>query len=359
MGPIRSAALLAIGLSGLVAAPGCGGDDNPDSFDVEVVGFEVRDVVIPGALHVEGLAVPGKLFVPTLASGARPLPALVVLHGSGGLFAPPEDDAGDDRPCSERLEPQFARWGERLARLGYVALMPASFDARGFCDWYDDEDRIPDDFDDDRERLLGRLYDTDAASRHLCDMPEVDCERLGLLGFSNGASTALLALHWQLRRALDDLAGLDALDLDLPVLPLPAGAPRFQVGVAYYPGCGLEGLVHFDVGVGDIADMYSPAADLYIEHGSEDPLIADCSVEHGEGRREVQSSVVARTTGNPDPYHVTVHAGAAHGFDNAGAAGEDEGSGSERHEDLRARDAALAATLEHLADHLGGARRLP
>jgi dienelactone hydrolase len=342
-----------------VFAAACGGgDDDPETVDVEVVGYEVRDVVIPGALHVEGIDVPGKLFVPTLASGSRPLPAVIVLHGSGGLFAMPDGSSGD-RPCSERLEPQFARWGERLARLGYVALMPASFDARGFCDWYDDEARIPDDFDDERERLLGRLYDTDAASRHLCDQPEVDCERLGLLGFSNGASTALLALHWQLRRALDDLAGLDDLDLDLPVVPLPAGAPSFQVGVAYYPGCGLESVVRFAVDGSDPEAMYSPAADLYIEHGSEDPLIAECSVDFGEGRRELQSSSVARNTGNPDPYHVRVHLGAEHGFDNAGAPGADEGSGSERPEDLRARDAALADTLEHLADHLGGARRLP
>lgn len=363
MRPSRAARRITTALVGAltcVGFVGCGGNgDDPESFDVEVVGFEVRDVVIPGSLHAEGLDVPGKLFVPKLASGARPLPALVVLHGSGGLFAMPEGDTSDGRPCSERLEPQFSRWGERLAKLGYVALMPASFDARGFCDWYADERRIPDDFDDDRERLLGRLYDTDAAGRYVCDLPEVDCARLGLLGFSNGASTALLALHWQLRRALGELAELD-LDLDLPVVPLADDAPSFQVGVAYYPGCGLESLVHFGLDADAHAeDMYFPAADLYIEHGSDDPLIADCSTDYGEGRRELQAAAVARSSGSADPYHVRVHAGAEHGFDNAGGPGQDEGSGSERPEDLRARDAALAATLENLADHLGGARKLP
>ncbi len=336
---------------------GCGDDDGSGhDVDFKVTGFETRDIVIPGALHPEGLDVPARLFVPILEHGARPMPAVLVLHGSGGLFAMP-DDTVVGRPCSPELEPQFARWGERLARLGYVALMPASHDARGFCDYYEDKARIPDDFDEPRERLLGRLYDTDAASRHLCGLPEVDCDRIGLLGFSHGASTVMLALHWQLRRALTELT-TRLLDLDLPVGPLAPGGPTFQVGVAYYPGCGLESLVHLSTGLDDEPmDMYFPSADLYLEHGSQDDLIEDCSVEFGAGRRQQQSAVVARVDELPDPYHIRVHTDARHGFDNAGSDGTDEGSGGKRPEDLAARDAALTSTLTHLGDYLGGARR--
>lgn len=328
----------------------------------DVIGFEVRDLDIPGALHAQGLTVPARLFVPTLADGAAPLPALLVLHGSGGLFAMPgeHDAATDERPCSRELEPQFTRWGERLASLGYVVLMPASYDARGFCDYHKDRARIPDDFDDSGERLVGRLYDADAASRLLCDLPEVDCERLGMLGFSHGASTVMLALHWQVQRALASFGRDEGLTLELPVVPLLPDSPAFQVGVAYYPGCGLESVVGFSRDPGDApADMYFPSADLFIEHGSEDDLVEDCSADFGEGRRQLQSAAVARADGLDDPFHVRVHAGARHGFDNAGADGDDEGSDSTRREDLRARDLALDATLERLADRLGGARRLP
>lgn len=315
-----------------------------------VIDVEVRDVHIPGDLHVQGLPVPAKLFVPTLEQGARPLPGVLVLHGSGGLFDMP---GPGDVLCSPTLEPQFERWGRRLAQLGHVVLMPASFDARGFCDWYADSNRIPTDFDDDRERLVGRLYDADAATRYLCQMREVDCDRLGLLGFSNGASVALLSLHWQLARALTEFAATDGPDLQLSVQPLPAGRPELRVAVAYYPGCGLESTVHFSTDpADDPEDMYFPTAALYIEHGSSDTLVTDCSLDFGKGRRQAQSAVVAAAERLPDPFHVTVHPAAEHGFDNAGAPGHDEGSGSERPEDLRARDAALTATLAHLAEHL-------
>ena len=346
-----------LGLLGLLGLMGsnaaCGEVEQPTGIGFKVNGFEVRDVEIPGELHLEGLTVPAKLFVPILEDGARPMPAVIVLHGSGGLFAMPEDHS-TGRPCSTELEPQFARWGERLARLGYVALMPASHDARGFCDYHNDKKRIPDNFDEPRERLLGRLYDTDAASRHLCGLDEVDCDRLGLLGFSNGASIVMLALHWQLRRALTELG--ETLDLDLPVVPLPPGGPKFQVGVAYYPGCGMESLIHMSFGADDDPmNMYFPDADLYIEHASQDDLVDECSVDFGEGRRQLQSAAVARASDLPDPFHVRVHIDARHGFDNSD--GLEEDYEDRRPADLAARDAALESTLERLSDHLGGANR--
>ena len=58
----------------------CGGAGDPDDIGFKVTGFEVRDVEIPGELHLEGLTVPAKLFVPILEDGARPMPAVVVLH---------------------------------------------------------------------------------------------------------------------------------------------------------------------------------------------------------------------------------------------------------------------------------------
>lgn len=317
----------------------------------EVLGVDVLELEIPGSLHVQGLALPARMFVPRLAGDAVPLSGVLVMHGSGGLSRMPDGSEGD-RPCSAELEPQFTRWGQRLAELGHVVLMPASYDARGFCDRYDDTARIPADFDDDRERLVARVYDLDASSRFLCMRPEVDCDRLGLLGFSHGASTVMLGQHWELGRALDDYAVDEGAELDILVRSPPPGAPDFAVAVAYYPGCGLESVVHFSLDTSALDDLYFPATDLYIEHGDADPLIEDCSAANGKGRRQRQSAAVAAARGLPDRYHLTVHPGADHGFDNAGAPGSDEGSGSQRPEDIAARDAALEATLVHLADHL-------
>ncbi len=345
--------------SGLLALAACQSPtDNRDGDDdagqpPEVLGVDVLELEIPGSLHVQGLPLPAVLFVPRLADGATaPLSAVLVMHGSGGLRRMPDGSEGD-RPCSRELEPQFTRWGQRLAELGHVVLMPASYDARGFCDRYDDEDRIPADFDDDRERLIARVYDLDASSRFLCMRDDVDCDRLGLLGFSHGASTVLLSQHWELGRALDDYATEEGAELDILVRSPPPGAPKFSVALAYYPGCGLESVVHFGLDPGDHPEaLYFPRTDLFIEHGSVDPLIADCSSAHGKGRRQLQSAAVAESLAIPDRYNITVHPGADHGFDNAESPGSDEGSGSTRPEDLAARDAALGSTLERLRDHL-------
>lgn len=333
------------------AATGDTGDTAGDhGLPPEVIGVDVLELEIPGSLHVQGLALPARMFVPRYADLATTAQsAVLVMHGSGGLTRMP-DGSEVDRPCSPELEPQFARWGQRLAELGHVVLMPASYDARGFCDRYNDEARIPADFDDDRERLVARVYDLDASSRFLCMRPEVDCDRLGLLGFSHGASTVMLSQHWELGRALDDYATGEGAGLDIIVRSPPPGAPKFSLAIGYYPGCGLESVVHFGLDASvDPGALYFPATDLYIEHGSADPLIEDCSSADGQGRRQLQSAAVAEARGIPDRYHITVHPGADHGFDNAGTPGSDEGSGSQRPEDIAARDAALDATLAHLA----------
>ena len=176
----------------------------------------------------------------------------------------------------EQLDRELAWIDDHVGGRPYGAdiIVPAKFEGKGEnLSNTQLADRIPADFDDDRERLVARVYDLDASSRFLCMRPEVDCDRLGLLGFSHGASTVMLGQHWELGRALDDYAVGEGAELDILVRSPPPGAPDFAVAVAYYPGCGLESVVHFSLDTSELDDLYFPATDLYIEHGDADPLV--------------------------------------------------------------------------------------
>ncbi len=324
------------------------GDDDA----AEVVGTETIHVTLPARLHRHGLAVPARLVRPRWSKKVGPRPAMLVLHGSGGLTRMPKHAGEGDGPCSHEMEPQYERWAERLAERGYVVLLPSSYEARGFCDMHVDTARIPETFDDRPEAVLGRLYDVDAASRWLCDRPEVDCDRMGLLGFSHGATMVLLALHWQIDHMLDRYREHFGHAIDIPIPDLAPGRPEFQVGVAYYPGCGFDGVIPLATDrVSSVFDKYHPTAPIHILHGDDDPLVKHCSERFGPGTRPRQSAQVAAHIGADDPFAIDVYHEARHGFDNAGGSGKDEKS-SNSPADVAARDKALKVALDELDRHL-------
>ncbi len=305
-----------------------------------VVGVETLDVTIPASMHAQGLAVPGKLVRPKWSSPAGKRPAMLVLHGSGGLL---KDPGANDKICSPQMESQFVAWGDRLAKLGYTVLLPSSYSARGFCDKHTDADRIPKTFDDKPEQILARMYDTDAASRYLCARSEVDCDRMGLLGFSQGGTMVMMALHWQMEHAISYFREHKADEIDFPIVDLKPGRPEFQMGIAYYPGCGFDGLVPLSTSKSAaIENQFVPTAPLTILHGSDDSLVTQCSTKHGTGARQIQSKTVSTKLAISDIYEVNVYAGAAHSFDSASSKGDD----------AVAREAALKVALNKLATQL-------
>jgi dienelactone hydrolase len=115
-----------------------------------------------------------RLFLPDGA--AEPVPAVVLLHGAGGV--------------SWARERRYAR---QFAAAGWAALVVDVFGARvapgtGFT-----------------ERLLNIteamfLADAYAGLRFLADHPRVDGERVALVGFSYGGMASIYALHEQVRR---------------------------------------------------------------------------------------------------------------------------------------------------------------
>lgn len=311
----------------------------------EVVGVETHDVVVPAGLHAQNLELPAKLVMPVWSHPPGPVPAVMVLHGSGGLLKQP---GKGDKVCSSQMESQFATWSQRLAERGYIVLLPSSYSARGFCDKHKDGGKIPSSFDDKTEQILGRVYDVDAASRYMCERSDIDCDRMGVLGFSQGGTMTMLAVHWQVEQALAHFRATKGDTVDIEVPDLPPGRPEFQVGVAYYPGCGFDGVVPLTTGnKAKVENKFFAAAPLAILHGSEDSLVGHCSVKHGSGGREIQSGEVAQALATANTYELTVYPNAGHSFDTPSIADGGTDSGNKA-----AQEAALAIALARLQEHL-------
>ena len=254
-----------------------------------------------------------------LPSGEPPAsgwPGIVMLHGSTGLFLDGED------ACSETLQDQFRIWGDTLTSRGYAVIMPASFYSRGFCDWTQTK-TVPRKYDD-VERIVTRTFDTAAAAEWACADERVDCERLAVFGFSNGASTAMLAMQEDL--SIADDSRLHQLD----------GVMSFEGGLAYYPGCGLESQISSSLDASRIDEYFYPQGPMWVPHAEKDKLLERC-----EELRDPQVDAVADERGvSEDMFEIEVYADAKHGFD-VWFTGDPQA-------DLDARTAAQEQTLARL-----------
>lgn len=164
-------------------------------------GLERIDLPLPGgqALHA--------YWWPAEGAGigtAEHRPAVVALHGCGGLHAK-----------DGRLSSRYTETAARLHAAGYAVLLPDSFGSRGVASICGIRYR-------DREAGLTvaqRVQDARAALAWAAAQPGVDVQRIGVLGWSNGGTTALNLLE---QRQAHPAAG------DPPL-----------AGVAvFYPGCG-------------------------------------------------------------------------------------------------------------------------
>lgn len=136
------------------------------------------------------------------AEGGDRRPAVLALHGCGGLYAK-----------GGGLAERYRETTERLHAAGYAVLMPDSFGSRGLRDVCQTRYR------DRSMNVAQRVQDARAALAWLAAQPQVDTRSIGVLGWSNGATTALNLLEQ--RRAH----------------PEP-GEPAIAGAAVFYPGCG-------------------------------------------------------------------------------------------------------------------------
>jgi dienelactone hydrolase len=156
-------------------------------------GFESVEIEVPGP---RAATIKAYLRRP---DADQPVPAIVAMHGCGGLFR-----------ADGRMSARETDWAERLVRLGYAVLFPDSFNSRGFrqiCTVAGADRPI---------RPRHRATDASASAAWLVRQPFVDTSRLALLGWSHGGSTVLAAA---------DTAGAEA------------SPSLFRAAIAFYPGC--------------------------------------------------------------------------------------------------------------------------
>jgi dienelactone hydrolase len=131
--------------------------------------------------------------------GAGPFPAVVALHDCGGIDARPAITAQ-----------LYGEWAKLLVADGFVAIFPDSFGSRGLGSQC--RVRLP-----AVRSSNDRVTDAEAVRHWLQEQPYVRPDRISLLGWASGGSTAL----WAVR----------------PNAEPHDGKPDFRSAVALYPGC--------------------------------------------------------------------------------------------------------------------------
>jgi len=166
----------------------------------------------------------GELFLPAARDQLPPRsPAIVLLHGCGGLYTQRGQLTGRHR-----------EWAQRFAAWGFVALLVDSFGPRGLGPICTLKDRPIHPW---RERTL----DAYAALEYLAARADVDRTNIFVMGWSHGGSTVTGVVR--------EKAPGQHVD-----------GPRFKAAIAYYPGC--ERPLR--------AQHYRLTVPLLIQHGAAD-----------------------------------------------------------------------------------------
>jgi dienelactone hydrolase len=138
-------------------------------------------------------------------AGSGPFPAVVMLHGCGGLYA-----------RDGQLTGRHSDWARTLSGHGFITLLVDSFTPRGLrqiCTL--------------KERPLRagreRTQDAYGALAYLQGRPDVRGDAIGLMGWSHGG-----------------VATLFAVDPATAARPKLAPEADFRAAVAFYPGCRPE-----------------------------------------------------------------------------------------------------------------------
>lgn len=272
------------------------------SFPLTAQEAHVQRVTFPSADGKTVLV--GYLFAPQAASAARPVPAVVMMHGRGGAYA-----ASAAAYDAAHLSVRHSYWGQAWARSGRVALLVDGFGPRGYPQGFPRgsyEDRPA-----ELNEVTVRPLDAYGALAYLRSRPDVVPEAIGLQGWSNGGS-----------------ASLAAMDVEAPGLEHIRPASGFKAALVFYPACGLKGMF--------ARRAFNPYAPTLVLHGS-----ADEEVSPGRCR-----DLADRSRADGGDVTLVLYPGATHGFDSPARSRQRVEANRQAAEDALAR--ALALFDRHL-----------
>jgi len=220
--------------------------------------------------HGAKVEIQAVLLMPDGPTPAGGYPAIVALHGCSGMYSMVK---GREDHLSNRL----AVRAEMYLNDGYAVLFPDSFRARG------KNEVCTIKIGDSPIMSFRRRLDALGALAYLAERPDIARDRIALVGWSHGGSTALATINVRDREV--------AAFRDKPGAP-----PFFRAAVAFYPGC----RVSLRAG-----EHWQPGAPTRIHIGeSDDWTPAKPCVELGE-------AMAARG----EPLKVIVYPNAHHAFD--------------------------------------------
>ncbi len=242
----------------------------------------------------------GYLYLP--AKRRAPAPAVVMMHGRAGAYSSLADGRYDATTLSQR----HRAWGELWASQGYVALLVDGFGPRGYAQGFPrfSYDLRPAELDE----VTVRPLDAYGALAYLRQRRDVDGNRIGLQGWSNGGSATLATMA-------TDAPGRNG-----------AG---FRAALAFYPACRLKD--HFESG-------YRPYAPVMVLHGTADEEVSP----------KVCADLVARSRAENGAIDIKLYPGATHDFDDPGRKRQSVDANAAAQQD------AIARALRFFAERLGG-----
>jgi carboxymethylenebutenolidase len=217
----------------------------------------------------------GYVFKPARMPAAR-VPAIVMMHGRAGAYSSRAGGVFDASTLSQR----HAMWGEFWAAAGYIAVLVDGFGPRGYPQGFPRfsyKVRPP-----ELDEVTIRPLDAYGALAWLRSRRDVQPDRIGLMGWSNGGSATLAAMA-------PDAPGIAGL----------GPATGFRAALAFYPACGLRG--RFDGG-------YRPYAPVRIFHGTDDEEVSP----------RLCGTLVEKSRALGGDMQIRVYEGATHGFDDPG-----------------------------------------
>src|SRR3989441_2349260 len=126
---------------------------------------------LTGEVHGKPVALAGELRIPRRRSGR--LPAVILVHGSGGVNASHE------------------RWAQELNSIGVATLILDTFSGRGIVSTVNDQSQL---------HSLAMMVDAYRALGALAGHARIDPDRIAVMGFSKGAVAAIYSSNERFRK---------------------------------------------------------------------------------------------------------------------------------------------------------------